>query len=141
MGSPSQLLRLEESEERQGLTLCLTGVHAKLLHGIVTESSGDPGRRAHEAGQLCPRPLLERRDDLDGARAVADDADLLVGEVVLVVPLGRVKHLALERLEAFDLGPVHLVELSSGCDDDVCGVFDGLPCLDVGDGDMPIECV
>src|ERR1700740_3003088 len=59
------------------------------------------------------RPLIDvepadvagdRGDDLHGAGPSADDRDALAAEVVVVVPLGGVDDLALEVVEARDLG-------------------------------------
>ena len=46
---------------------------------------------------------LDARHELDRRRAGADDRDALAGEVVLVVPLGRVEDLALEAPQPADL--------------------------------------
>jgi len=101
---------------------------------------------------------LQAGDDLDGARAVADDADALVAEVVAGrgsvagllsnvwsdspgVPVTRVHHLALEGIEARDGGPGDLVELAPGRDEDVGRVVQGLARGEVGDFDLPVASV
>jgi hypothetical protein len=43
---------------------------------------------------------------LDAGGADADDGDLFVGEVVVLVPAGGVDEFALEVVQAFDVGPL-----------------------------------
>ena len=56
---------------------------------------------------------------LCAARAVANHGDALASEVVVVVPTGRVKDLALEVVEAGDVRTLGLVELPAAKDHDV----------------------
>ena len=56
---------------------------------------------------------------LCAARTVADHGDALAHEVVVVVPPGRVKDLALELVEAGDVRPLRLVELPTAENHDV----------------------
>ena len=66
--------------------------------------------------------LLDRRDDLDRRRAGADHRDPLARQVDVVVPAGGVEHLALEGLDALDLGQLRLREAAGAADHRAGGV-------------------
>ena len=59
------------------------------------------------------------RHELDRRRAGADDRDALAREVVVVVPLGRVEGVALEALDALELGDRRLAQAADAGDEHV----------------------
>src|SRR5581483_10277096 len=91
----------------------LTG---KLLHRrgfgeyrLYSRRGGDVPARQHPTGgalkYLDELGLLDQlRDDLDGARAGADDRDALICEVIVSVPAGTVDLVTLIRIDAADVG-------------------------------------
>lgn len=139
-------------------TSCDGGIESQLDHALVAKGGRDPGWRAHEAGQLGTLDLLQARDDLDGAGAVADDADPLVAEVVAgmvwhglvgrslvddaegrspCVPVSGVHHLPLERVETGNVGPGNVVELAPSGDEHIGRVLKRLSGRQVSDLDTP----
>jgi hypothetical protein len=67
------------------------------------------------------RALGDLGHDLDRRRTGADDCDALAGEVVVVVPARGVEDLALEGLDALDLGEPGLRQAAGPADHDVGG--------------------
>src|SRR5205823_949391 len=80
----------------------------------------DPGRGALEDVQALD-PGLDLGDELDRRGAGADGGHPLAGEVVVVVPAGRVKDAAVEALEPGQVGDPGLDERSHRRDEDACG--------------------
>lgn len=145
------------AEGRQGgHTGCDGWVEAQFDHALVSEGGRDPRRRAHEAGQGSPFNLLQVGNDLDGARAVADDADPFVAEVVPRyrmsvgvtvrrgtqcsprVPLSRVHDLALKLVKPGNVRPSDVVELPASSNQDICCVFERFSSGEVRDPDLPV---
>ena len=83
----------------------------------AVELRDDPGGRALKHVDTMRRPG-HARDQLDGARAGADDADALAGEIRRVVPLGGVEHLALKRLQPVDIWVRRAAEAAEAADEE-----------------------
>lgn len=64
------------------LTLDVVWIEAHLHHGGFAEGEGEPGCRAHKASELGTFYLLKIGNDLDGAGAIADDANSFVAQIV-----------------------------------------------------------
>ena len=76
----------KRERERERHTVRLLGIQPQLHHALVPKRRRDPRGRPHEARQRRALHLLQVRDDLDGARPVADDGNPLAAEVVARIP-------------------------------------------------------
>ena len=65
--------------------------------------------------------ICNLRDKLDGAGAGTNNGHPFTGQVVVMIPLGRVEHLALEAIQAVEFWPGRLVQLARGGNEHVRG--------------------
>lgn len=65
----------------------------------------DPRGAADKVHYFGSGELLHLGNDLDAGGPVADNGDALAGVVVAVVPLSRVRHMALESIQALNARP------------------------------------
>jgi hypothetical protein len=103
-------------QQLTGNVLCGRDFGEQLLRPVgrwEVQAGHYPAGRAlvdlHELGLLH-----QLRHDLNGARAGADDGHPLTGEVVVVVPVGAVDHLAFVRVDATDVGQLVVRQRAGG---------------------------
>lgn len=68
------------------LTLNFRRVPAKIFHRVFAKAVRDPYFAANKDAQFSTLDLLQFRHNLDGAGTTAYDTDLLVLEIVLLIP-------------------------------------------------------
>lgn len=118
-GEKARLVKPEDAESVQALDTGNLAEAALLRLGVgIVAARHDPRRRALEDGERG-NALGNLGHKLRAARTVANHGDALAREVVIVVPPGRVKDLALELVEAGDVRALRLVELPTAEDHDV----------------------
>ena len=65
--------------------------------------------------------MCNLRDKLDGAGAGTNNGDSFTGQVVVMIPPGRVENPALEAIQAVEFWPGRLVQLAGGGNEYVRG--------------------
>jgi hypothetical protein len=131
-GNGNDTVKMRRQREIE-LDVCLTQSSRRVLRARdaaqrLTQARSEPCirlRQAPDRGALQhDQPLdfgRDRRDDLDGGGAGADDRHLPAAQVLLVVPARGVYHRPFERLEPRDVGWLRLSENAGRADQEPCG--------------------